>query len=277
MKGSVIGSVLVLATLLPAGAHANEIYFTQAKIPGRISEQGLKGFMRGHHSRAIQEEPDHKKWKFQLGVFLRREAGDLEAHLLFYDVERGREEFVSEMTVFLSDRTENTFLQPVTLERPMFKPMNRYMAALQIRRQRLARKDFELIGQRDERTGVVAFSDTETVDPEEAAARQRAQEEAARRQQEEAAISELEAREALQKQADDEAAAQDPGGEPVGTFDEYGEIPQSAAAPGTEEGGCASCTAAGPAGRAGVLAGIFAGAALLAFGRRRKARKRTPI
>jgi hypothetical protein len=208
-------------------------------------------------------------------VFLRREAGDLEAHLLFYDVERGREEFVSEMTVFLSDRTENTFLQPVTLERPMFKPMNRYMAALQIRRQRLAKKDFELIGQREARSGQVSFSDSETVDPEEAAAQQRAREEAARRQREEAAISELEAREALQKQAEMEAAAQDTSGEPLGAFDEYGEIPRTAA-PGTEEGGCASCRAArARAGGRSAAVGVV-GAGLLAGLGRRKRRMRTP-
>ena len=267
MKRVLLPSV-VLASLLPATASAHEIYFTQASIPARLSEQGLKGFMRGHHTRNIQEEPDHKNWKFNLGVFLSRPAGDLEAHLLFYDVERGREEFVSEMTVFLSDRDENTFLQPVRLERPMFKPMNRYMAALQIKRQRLAKKDFQLVGQRDERTGQVSFSDAETQDPEEAAAQQRAREEAARRQQEEAQISEIEARQRLEEQAAAEAQASEEGdpGEPLGPFDEYGEIPQTAA-PGTQEGGCASCRTPGPAGATATA--WLAGAAFLVARRRR--------
>ncbi|MBI5162214.1 MAG: hypothetical protein HY996_12510 [Micrococcales bacterium] len=244
-------TALVAAVLLASpGAFAQRanLYLSQAQIPARLSEEGLRNFMRSHHARQINEENDHQTWKFKVGTFFRSPPGDLEAHLLFYDVERGSRIFVTEMTVFLSSRDETAFLQNVTLSRPQFKPRNRYIVVLTVRRNEFTSANFELVGRPVERTGLVEFSDAETQDPNVATAdQQRAAEEAQR-----VAIAREQARQREYEEAMREANASGGGGgeggeggegEAEGGEEEVGDPPETGSGQ-SSGGGCASCSAA---------------------------------
>lgn len=265
-------SILLAVSLVTPAAFGQraQLYLSQATIPARLSEQGLRNFLRGHQARMINEESDHRTWKFKVGTFFRGSPGDLEAHLLFYDVEHGSRIFVTEMTVFLSSREETAFLQNVTLTRPMFKPRNRYICVLTVRRNEMASANFELVGLQAERTGRVEFSDSDTQDPGELSiAQQNAAAEAqrvaiareqARQQEYEQARREEEAeraRAAAAASADTEGGEESP--EDARIREEAARL-QLAGTNTPQSGGCASC-AAGPG--APGTEGPFAAGALL--------------
>ncbi|MBI2894920.1 MAG: hypothetical protein HYY06_15295 [Deltaproteobacteria bacterium] len=250
MLRTFVAVAVVLAALAsgagPARAQA-ALYLTQADIPTRLNEQGLRNFMRGHNARQINEQDDHRTWKFKAGTFFRSPPGDLECHLLFYDVEHGSRLFVTEMTVFLSNREETAFLQNVTLERPQFKPRNRYIVVLTVRRQEMASANFELVGRPVERSGVVEFSDEDTADPDQMTAQQQSAAAEAQR----IAIAREQARqreyeEAMREQSADPGAGS--GGGSEGGEEEYGELPETGEA-SSSSGGCASCSVARRTGR----------------------------
>lgn len=262
VSAAVVTSALV-AGAGPARAQAN-LYLSQANIPPRLTEEGLRNFMRAHNARQINEEDDHRTWKFKVGTFFRRPPGDLECHLLFYDVEHGSRLFVTELTVFLSNREETGFLQSVTLERPQFKPRNRYIAVLTVRRQEMASTNFELVGRPVERSGVVEFSDEDTQDPDQMTAQQQSAAAEAQR----IAIAREQARQREYEEAMREQNA-DPGsgggGGSEGGEEEYGELPEAGEA-SSSSGGCASCATTSRRGdptRLGLFA--VAGLALLAL------------
>jgi hypothetical protein len=261
MSRLVLSTTILLAVSLitPAAfGQRAQLYLSQANIPARLSEQGLRNFLRSHQARMINEESDHRTWKFKVGTFFRGSPGDLEAHLLFYDVEHGSRIFVTEMTVFLSNRDETAFLQNVTLMRPMFKPRNRYICVLTIRRNEMASANFELVGLQAERTGRVEFSDQDTQDPGELSiAQQNAAAEAqrvaiareqARQQEFEQARREEEAERAraAAAAADDTEGGGEETAEDVAVREEAARL-QLAGSNTPQSGGCASC-AAGPGG-----------------------------
>ncbi len=276
MSRLVLSIMVLLAVSLTAPAafaQRTAIYLSQAPIPARLSEQGLRGFLRGHQARAINEESDHRTWKFKVGSFFGSPPGDLEAHLLFYDVERGSRIFVTEMTVFLSSRDETAFLQNVTLTRPMFKPRNRYIVVLTVRHVEMASANFELVGLQAERSGRVEFSDQDTQDPQEMTiAQQNAAAEAQRvavaREQARQQEFEQAQREEAAERARLAAAANDGGGGGSAGGEETEEDPavqeeaariQLAGTNTPQSGGCASCAA-------GSGAPAPLGPALAAFG-----------
>lgn len=279
--------VIALSSVSPAAFAQAQVYLSQAQIPGRLSEQQLRNFLRGHQARQINEESDHRTWKFQVGTFFRSPPGDLEAHLLFYDVEHGSRLFVTEMAVFLSSRDETAFLQHVRLERPTFKPRNRYIVVLTVRRTEMASVNFELVGQQDERTGRVDFSDSDTQDPDQLSiAQQNAAAEAQRiavareqARQEEFEQAQREQREQEQREASFNASAgNESGGAGTGETagGEDGEEPDDgivlAGTNTPQSGGCASCTVAprGPAPLAIATALALAGVLVARRGRRQR-------
>jgi hypothetical protein len=278
--------VLALSSVAPAAFAQAQLYLTQADIPARLSEQQLRNFLRARNARQINEEDDHRTWRFQVGTFFRRPPGDLEAHLLFYDVERGSRIFVTEMTVFLSNREETAFLQNVRLQRPMFKPRNRYIVVLTVRRVEMATANFELVGLQEERSGRVEFSDSDTRDPEQMSiAQQNAAAEAQR-----VAVAREQARQQEYEQAmrEQQAAEEDARLRAADANDTSGgeerdpEVERAAAEirlageNPPEEGGCASCSvpssAPGQGALATVLATSLAGVVVARQAKRRRTR-----
>jgi hypothetical protein len=141
------------------------IYLTQAKIPKRLTEKGLIGFARRHHTRRLREtsEPklDDRRWKANMVVAFNGAPGDLEFQVLFYDVHDGPRRMVEDLSTFVNDRTQKTYLQKISLERPRFKPNRNMELVVVVRRQEVGRLKFGVIGQEYRRSGTVTFSDEE--------------------------------------------------------------------------------------------------------------------
>lgn len=159
------------AIVLPgSGADAQrglraQIYLTQARIPGNVSEQGLLSFARRTRQPRLQESDDSsirdRKWLANMVVAFNRPVGDLEFHVLFYDVHDGPRRFVEDMSTFVSDRDQKTFVQRVRLERPRFRPNRNMELVVTVRRQEVGRLSFGLVGEEIRRTGEVDFSEDE--------------------------------------------------------------------------------------------------------------------
>lgn len=268
---AVVAAVMLASSV--ASAQRAQMYLSQAPIPARLSEQGLRGFMRGHAARQINEESDHQTWKFKVGTFFNSSPGDLECHLLFYDVEHGSRLFVTEMAVFLSNREETAFLQNVTLNRPQFKPQNRYIVVLTVRRNEMASANFELVGRPIYRSGQVEFSDEETQDPDQMSAQQQqAAAEAQRIAIEREQARQREYEQALREQQAEAHAGGGGGGDEAaseetteGGEEELSEEERAAAEEvhlagenTPQSGGCASCSAASRGPSSGPLASLAA-------------------
>jgi len=185
MKISRIAPKLLLAVALTAGAgglalapgqaegqrglRAN-VYLTQRRIPTRLTERGLIGFARRHNARRLLEVTDRplaeREWKAEMVTSFNRPPGDLEFHVLFYDIEDGAPRFVQDMSTFINNRSEKTFLQRVRLRRGRgrhsgFQPNRRMEMVVTVRRHEVARQRFELVGEELQRSGTVSFSDDE--------------------------------------------------------------------------------------------------------------------
>ncbi len=138
------------------------VYITQNRLPRRVSERGLIRFARSHRARRLRETTDQpipeRKWKAEMVVSFNRPVGDMEFQALFYDMEGGARRFIGPpLSVFVSDRDEKTFVQRLRLERPQFKPNNRYEIVITVRRREVGRARFETIGERVRHTGEVTF------------------------------------------------------------------------------------------------------------------------
>ncbi len=138
------------------------IYLTQARIPHHTSEHGLIGFARRHRARRLQERTDkpiaQRSWDANLVLVFNRAPGDLEFHALFYDIEDGPRHFIQDMSTFVNDEHQKTFLQRIHLDRPSFKPNRRMEMVVTVDRQEVGSLKFDLIGERVHNTGQVDFT-----------------------------------------------------------------------------------------------------------------------
>jgi len=138
------------------------VYITQNRIPRRLSERGLIRFARSHRARRLRETTDEpipeRQWKAEMVVSFNRPVGDLEFQGLFYDMEGGARRFIGPpMSVFVNNRDEKTFVQRLRLDRPQFKPNNRYEIVITVRRNEVGRARFETTGERVQHSGEVTF------------------------------------------------------------------------------------------------------------------------
>ncbi|MDH5671013.1 MAG: hypothetical protein OEZ06_02630 [Myxococcales bacterium] len=163
-------SMAGLAVFLPTAAEAAgglkaQVFLVQSKIPKKLSEKGLIGFARGHRAKLLREdrsgEIKKRKWKAEMVVSFNRPVGDLEFQVLFYDIHDGPRRFVQDMSTFVNDRKQKTFVQKVTLPRPDFKPNRNMELVVTVKRQEVGRMKFGLVGEEVKRSGEVSFSDSE--------------------------------------------------------------------------------------------------------------------
>ncbi|MDD9944331.1 MAG: hypothetical protein OXU20_25025 [Myxococcales bacterium] len=151
--------------IAPAPAEAGrlkaKVFLTQAKIPKKTTEKGLVAFARRNRARLLRETTDKelkkRKWKGHLVIQFNKPVGDLEFQVLFYDIHDGPRRFVQDMSTFVNDRSQKTFVQRVSLPRPDFKPNRNMELVVTVRRQEVARMKFGLIGEEKKRSGVVNF------------------------------------------------------------------------------------------------------------------------
>ena len=137
-----------------------QIYLTQARIPPNMTERSLIGFARGHAARNMNEttsEPiPQRKWLGDLVVAFSAPPGDLEFHVLFYDVTDGARRFVDDMSTYVNDRTQRTYVQRVRFERPKFRPNRRMELVVTVRREEVGRATFNMIGAEVQNSGTVS-------------------------------------------------------------------------------------------------------------------------
>lgn len=160
--------VLSIAVLWPQlSAQAQrirvQIHVTQAAVPQSLSERGLIQFARRHRAQRLrettEEDLNEREWRANAIFEFNAPPGDLEFVALFYDVTDGSRNFIREMSVFVSDRTQRTVLHRINLPRPMFRPNKRIEMVVTIRRQEVGSTRFIIDGEEIQHSGQVDFSD----------------------------------------------------------------------------------------------------------------------
>lgn len=159
-------SVWLMAPGAQAGRLKAQVLLTQDKIPKNLSERGLIAFARKHRAKQLREKTDDpipkRKWRANMVVSFNAPPGDMEFHVLFYDVTGGKREFIEDLATMINDRKQRTFLQKLKLKRPRFAPNKRIEMVVTVKRQEVARATFDVVGAEEKRSGVVNFSDEET-------------------------------------------------------------------------------------------------------------------
>jgi len=181
---ALIVTICVAATLLvgvlPASAQGlrAQVFITQQQPPRGGSERALLGWARRANSMRLREtqggELDDREWRANLVIAFNRPPGDIEFHVLFYDTQDGPRRFLQDMSTYVNDPDQKTYVQRIRLERPEFTPNRRTELVVTVRRQEVARKSFHLLGEERRRSGEVTFEEEET--PEGQAASRRMQE-----------------------------------------------------------------------------------------------------
>lgn len=167
----VVSALGVLVTALfvhpvEAGSLRATLYVTQAKIPGGLTEKGLLGFARGNSQKLVRETTDaeikQRKWKANLVVSFNKPIDDREFTVLFYDVQDGPRRFIEDMSTMVNKPNEKTFVQPITMGRPSFKPNRQLELVVTVKREEVGKLRFNVLGEEIKRSGEVSFSDAET-------------------------------------------------------------------------------------------------------------------
>lgn len=159
-------ALAVLPVPVEAVALAAKVTLTQAKIPGKLNERGLLQFVESHRTTRLTESKEQKleerRFTAEMVTRFNGVPGDLEFHVLFYDVHDGSRQFVEDMSTFIDDRTQKVFLSRISLPRPRFKPNRRMELVITVRRAEVGSLKFTTDGEEVRRSGVVNFGDSET-------------------------------------------------------------------------------------------------------------------
>lgn len=160
---ALVSTALFVQPAAAGGLKAN-VFLTQAKIPSGLSEKRLIGFARSNSQRFLREtdgEIKQRKWKANMVVSFTGPVDDMEFTVLFYDVHDGPRRFVDEMSTMVNKRNEKTYVQPITLARPQFKPNRNMELVVTVKRAEVGRLKFAVQGEEIKRSGEVSFSDDE--------------------------------------------------------------------------------------------------------------------
>jgi hypothetical protein len=156
-------AVVAFPIAVEAGALKANVYLTQHKIPAKLTEKGLIGFVRSHHASRLRESSEEKieerKFMAEMVTQFSQPPGDLEFHVLFYDIHEGSRQFVEDMSTFIDDRKQKVFLQRVKLPRPRFKPNRRMELVVTVKRAEVGSLKFITDGEEKRHSGVVSFED----------------------------------------------------------------------------------------------------------------------
>lgn len=171
MLGSMIASValaLAAIALNPPEAQGQRrlratITITQATIARGLSEAALLRFARSHASKVMTETTEAdlaaRHWPGNLVVNFSAAPSDLEFHALYYDITDGVRNFVDDMSIYVHDDSQRTYVQRINLERPRFRPNRRMEMVVTVRHEEVGTTRFELRGEEPRRSGMVDFTD----------------------------------------------------------------------------------------------------------------------
>jgi hypothetical protein len=152
-------------TPVDAGAHSR-VSLIQTPSPGKLTEKGLLGWAKKNQVSRLQELKggpiESRMWMGEMIVEFGSPPGDLEYHVLFFDIEGGQRRFVEDMSVYVSDRSQRVFVQRFKLPRPRFIPNRKMELVVTVRRQEVGTLRFETTGEVPKRDNRVNFSDEDT-------------------------------------------------------------------------------------------------------------------
>ena len=164
LAGLILGITAIPVEATALNLRAN-VYLSQNKIPGGLNEKGLLGFMRSHKTAKLRESSEEKleerQFMAEMVTQFNAPPGDLEFHVLFYDIHDGSRQFVEDMSTFIDDRKQSVFLQRVKLPRPRFKPNRRMELVVTVKRAEVGSLKFITDGEEVRRSGTVNFSDSD--------------------------------------------------------------------------------------------------------------------
>jgi hypothetical protein len=158
-------SALLLAIMIPvtveAGSLKANVFLTQNKIPGSLTEKGLLGFVKSHKAARLRESSEEKleerKFMAEMVTQFNAPPGDLEFHVLFYDIHDGARQFVEDMATFIDDRKQKVYVQRIKLPRPRFKPNRRMELVVVVKRAEVGSLKFITDGEEKRNSGTVNF------------------------------------------------------------------------------------------------------------------------
>ncbi|MCA9576028.1 MAG: hypothetical protein R3B40_11190 [Polyangiales bacterium] len=159
-------AALCVLALRPEAADAQRggraaAYIVQAQVPRNMEASALLRFGRSHAARRLQETSggpiNERMWLAKLIVNFGRPLGDVQYDVLYYDVTRGRT-LVTTQEVFVNDRTQQAFVNPVRLRRPQFSPGQRIEVVVTVRHREVATARTELNGEVPRSSGEVDFT-----------------------------------------------------------------------------------------------------------------------
>jgi len=158
---ALLAALTVAPFRVEAGGLKANVFLTQNKIPGGLTEAGLLGFVRSHKAARVRESSeaaiDERKFMAEMVTQFSAPPGDLEFHVLFYDIHDGSRQFVEDMATFIDDRKQKVFLQRVKLPRPRFKPNRRMELVVTVKRAEVGSLKFITDGEEKRNSGVVSF------------------------------------------------------------------------------------------------------------------------
>jgi hypothetical protein len=161
LASTLLGLIAVFPRVAQAGALKANVYLTQNKIPNGLSEKGLIGFVRSHNAARLRESSeeklDERKFMAEMVTQFTAPPGDLEFHVLFYDVTDGARQFVEDMATFIDDKKQKVYVQRVKLPRPRFKPNRKMELVVTVKRTEVGKLKFIVDGEEKRNTGVVDF------------------------------------------------------------------------------------------------------------------------
>jgi hypothetical protein len=147
-----------------------QLYLTQASVPRDLSESGLLRWARSHNTKVLNEttaeEIPQRHWPANLIIAFSAAPDDLEFHALFYDVEDGPRNLVDDMTIYVGDPDQETYVQRLNLERPRFRPNRRTEMVVTVHHAEVGTLRFEIRGTEPIRDGMVDFGDGSTEEDE---------------------------------------------------------------------------------------------------------------
>ncbi len=157
---------LATTTLATAGSLRANVFLSQNKIPPKLTEKGLLGFVRSRGTKRLRETSEAKleerTFMAEMVTQFNAPPGDLEFHVLFYDIHGGSRQFVEDMSSFIDDRKQKVFLQRIKLPRPRFKPNRRMELVVTVKRNEVGSLKFITEGEEVRRSGTVDFGDNGT-------------------------------------------------------------------------------------------------------------------
>ena len=111
-------------------------YIVQTQVPRNMETRALIRFGRSHAARRLNETTggpiNERIWLAKLIINFGRPLGDVQYDILYYDVTHGRT-LVTTQEVFVNDRTQPAYVNPIRLRRPQFSPGQRIEVVVTVR------------------------------------------------------------------------------------------------------------------------------------------------